>query len=359
MRPNTVHAAFTPVPTICHGGHFYSSSTMQDSLAGIIHSFVDHIKITNTNHPSVASLLRYIARFYHSGLIELGVDAFSGEHRLCLLECYKLNVQPAPESFHIPRVETVDGALDLFSLCFLVIFGNVLDFRTYSTPDGHPLDNKNPHDVNGIAVDERYNMCNARGVCIELLNWWSSKYRLRHNGVRNMDSSSTTPTTPRYAKTYDSFPIIFLLEEAALLLEYKRRAQEENREGAPGCSTSSLHDQILNVVYVFGEDAVDHWENLVTVSSEFCIEQLSMGLHKEYLEVVELDPPQAFGKGQIFLTSVLKSNQPMWQNHVKIMSSLEPQDLILHLSSFRLNISEVEIREGVFFKLLFFWCNIV
>jgi hypothetical protein len=256
-------------------------------------------------------------------------------------------------------VETVDGALDLFSLCFLVIFGNVLDFRTYSTPDGHPLDNKNPHDVNGIAVDERYNMCNARGVCIELLNWWSSKYRLRHNGVRNMDSSSTTPTTPRYAKTYDSFPIIFLLEEAALLLEYKRRAQEENREGAPGCSTSSLHDQILNVVYVFGEDAVDHWENLVTVSSEFCIEQLSMGLHKEYLEVVELDPPQAFGKGQIFLTSVLKSNQPMWQNHVKIMSSLEPQDLILHLSSFRLNISEVEIREGVFFKLLFFWCNIV
>jgi hypothetical protein len=44
---------------------------------------------------------------------------------------------------------------------------------------------------------------------------------------------------------------------------------------------------------------------------------------------------------------------------VKIMSSLEPQDLILHLSCFWLNIWEVEIREGVFFKLLFFWCNIV
>ena len=126
MRPNTVHAAFTPVASICHGGHFYSSSTMQDSLPGIIHSFVDHIKITNTNHPPVASLLRYMARFYHSGLIELGVEAFTGEYHLYFPDCIKLSIYlSAPETFHIPWVETVNGALDLFSLCFLVIFGNV------------------------------------------------------------------------------------------------------------------------------------------------------------------------------------------------------------------------------------------
>jgi hypothetical protein len=267
---------------------------MQDSLVGIIHSFVDHIKITNTNHPPVASLLRYMARFYHTGLIEVGVDAFSGEHHLCLLDCNKLNNYLAPEAFHIPRVETVDGALDLFSLCFLVIFGNVLDFRTYSTPDGHPQDNKNPNDVNGIAIEERYNMCTARGVCIELLRWWSSKYRLRYTGVRNVDSSST-----RHTKTYDDFPIIFLLEEAALFLEYKTRAELENREGAPGCSTRKLHDQILNVIYLFGEDAIAHWDNLVMAFSEFCSEQLKMGGPKKgYLEVVELEPPQVFGKGQ-------------------------------------------------------------
>jgi hypothetical protein len=296
MRPNTVHAAFTPVPSICHGGHFYSSSTMQDSLAGIIHSFVDHIKITNTNHPPVASLLRYMARFYHTGLIEVGVEAFTGEH-LCLLDCNKLNIYLAPETFHIPHVETVDGALDLFSLCFLVVFGNVLDFRTYSTPDGHPQDNKNPNDVNGIAIEERYNMCTARGVCIELLRWWSSKYRLRYTGVRSMVASFT-----RHAKTYDNFPINFLLEEAALLLKYKTLAQLENREGAPGCSASKLHDQILNVVYLLGEDASARWDNLVIASSEFCSEQLSMGGPKKgYLEVEELDPPQVFGKGQFSL----------------------------------------------------------
>lgn len=236
-----------------------------------------------------------MARFYHSGLIEVGLEAFTGEHHLCLLDCNKLNVYLAPETFHIPRVETVDGALDLFSLCFLVIFGNVLDFRTYTTPDGHPQVDKNPNDVNGIAVEERYNMCTARGVCIELLRWWSSKYRLTITGVRSMD-----PSSARYAKTYEDFPIIFLLEEAALLLEYKTRAQLENREGAPGCSSSKLRDQILNVVYLFGEDAIVHWEKLVMASSEFCSEQLSMsGPKKEYLEVVELDLPinNVFGKG--------------------------------------------------------------
>jgi len=78
MRPNTVHGAVTLLPSICYGEHFFSSSTMQDTLRGIFHSFVDHIKITNTNHPPVASLLRYMARFYHSGLVELGLEAFTG-----------------------------------------------------------------------------------------------------------------------------------------------------------------------------------------------------------------------------------------------------------------------------------------
>ena len=192
----------------------------------------------------------------------------------------------------------MDGALDLFSLCFLVIFGNVLDFRTYSTPDGYPLKKENPYDANGITVDERYNMCTARGVCIELLRWWSSKYRMRHTNMRSMD---TTSTMPRHAKTYDDFPIIFLLEESVLLLEYKIRAQRGGREGAPGCNASKLRDQILNVVYLFGEEANDHWDCLTAASSEFCDEQLSMGgPKKEYLEVVELHPPQVFGKDHFF-----------------------------------------------------------
>jgi hypothetical protein len=79
MRPNTLHAAFTPEPSICHGGHFYCTSTMQDTLRGMVHSFVDHIKITNTNHPPASALLRRMATFYFTGLVQIGKGNFGGE----------------------------------------------------------------------------------------------------------------------------------------------------------------------------------------------------------------------------------------------------------------------------------------
>ena len=169
----------------------------------------------------------------------------------------------------------------------------------YSTPNGYPQENKNPCNVNGIRIDECYNMCTVWGVCIELLHWWNSKYRLRHTDVRSMDSSSTALM---HLKMYNDFLITFLLEEAALLLEYKTQAQRENRQGAPSCSARKLCHQILNVVHLFGENASDHWEILVAASSEFCGEQLSMGgPKKEHLKVVELDHPQVFGEGHLFL----------------------------------------------------------
>ena len=70
MRANTIHAAYTPAATICHGGHFYSTSTAQDMLRGIVHSFVDHTKITNTNHPPAAALLRRMSTFYFTALVQ-------------------------------------------------------------------------------------------------------------------------------------------------------------------------------------------------------------------------------------------------------------------------------------------------
>ena len=65
-----MHAVFTPVATICHGGHFYSTSTLQDILRGMVHSFMDHTKITNTNHPAAAVLLRRMSTFYFAGLVQ-------------------------------------------------------------------------------------------------------------------------------------------------------------------------------------------------------------------------------------------------------------------------------------------------
>ena len=71
MRPNTPHAVFTPEDTIAMGGHFYSFSNMQDTIAGIIHTcIIDHV-ITNTEHPDTRVLLfrmlQYLYKFYVQG----------------------------------------------------------------------------------------------------------------------------------------------------------------------------------------------------------------------------------------------------------------------------------------------------
>jgi hypothetical protein len=71
-----MHAVFTPAATICHGGHFYTTSTLQDTLRGTVHSFMDHIKITNTNHPNAAALLRRMSTFYFTGLVQ---NVYEGE----------------------------------------------------------------------------------------------------------------------------------------------------------------------------------------------------------------------------------------------------------------------------------------
>lgn len=75
-----MHAVFTPVASIVHGGHFYCTSAMQDTLRGTVHSFVDHIKMTNTNHAPASILLRRMATFYFTGLVKIGREGFEGEY---------------------------------------------------------------------------------------------------------------------------------------------------------------------------------------------------------------------------------------------------------------------------------------
>jgi hypothetical protein len=69
MRPNTPHAVFTPENAICHGGHFYATSTMQDTMFGIVHTFIANAVLTNAHKVTHGLILRRIAVFYHSILV--------------------------------------------------------------------------------------------------------------------------------------------------------------------------------------------------------------------------------------------------------------------------------------------------
>jgi len=117
--------------------------------------------------------------------------------------------------------------------------------------------------------------------------------------MHGADPTDTTLNGLRPSDDFSSknFPLNFLIEEAVLLLEYKTRAEEGKRQGATGCSTSKLCDQISNVVNLLGGEARDRWDILQPASSEFCEQQLRIGVpERQCLEVVELDSPLSFGE---------------------------------------------------------------
>ena len=72
MRPNLPHVIYTPKHAICHGGHFYAISTIQDTMFGLVHSFISGNFVTNTDHPTSRKLLRRMAHFYHGAFV-LGI----------------------------------------------------------------------------------------------------------------------------------------------------------------------------------------------------------------------------------------------------------------------------------------------
>lgn len=74
MRPNTIHAVYTPKPTVVEGGHFLATSTMQDTMFGLIHSFVGDRFVTNTAHAASRFILRQMISFYHSALVKGTVE---------------------------------------------------------------------------------------------------------------------------------------------------------------------------------------------------------------------------------------------------------------------------------------------
>ena len=237
MRPNTTHMVFTPSDSICHGGHVFLTGSMQDTLRATIHSFVDHFQITNTNHHPAGMMLRRMALFYHAAFVLGDADSVEGTGLIFLDIIYGLTLFLDDECQHLPDVATVEGFLDFLALCFLVIFGNVLDFRTYlcSNEDERHSILKKKYDLNNIDVQERVNMCSARGMCFDLLDWWNAAFI-----IKAVENNGELP----------NFTEDFISKEASNLVRYKSRASMREREGAKGCTIEELTSQVLNVIKI-------------------------------------------------------------------------------------------------------------
>ena len=70
MRPNTLHAVYTPEHAVCRGGHYYATSTMQDTFSGLIHTFVCELTITNAIYTESRFILAEMINFYHTVLVK-------------------------------------------------------------------------------------------------------------------------------------------------------------------------------------------------------------------------------------------------------------------------------------------------
>lgn len=141
-------------------------------------------------------------------------------------------------SSHIPKVETIEGLMNLIRACILVILGNVLDFRTYKSPnEDNPQiarmgDAFKSCDINAIPFYERTSICYARGVALRLFDW------IRQCAIVK-DSAG---------ELVEDLPSLFLVQITRLLLTYKKEANACRRDEDVDHSLPALLRQVENVI---------------------------------------------------------------------------------------------------------------
>ncbi|KAF8881118.1 hypothetical protein BD779DRAFT_1675606 [Infundibulicybe gibba] len=216
MRPNTPHAVYTHGHAICHGGHFYATSCLQDTLYSLIHSFVAGSVVTNTEHRASRQILRRMVQFYH--------HVHTNELASSI---------PVAEGYqdHMLSLDTSSGVLDLFSICILTEASNILSLETYE---------------DGMSLEEMRSCVEARQRSRDLISWFFSKYELVRSGV----------VLDGYKEVYWRFLARILLG----LVKYM--VLVEGDAAVEGCTWSAVMDEVDKCFRGVKEyiSATSYWE---------------------------------------------------------------------------------------------------
>ncbi|KDR84716.1 hypothetical protein GALMADRAFT_46028, partial [Galerina marginata CBS 339.88] len=164
MGPDCPHWVYTPFHTICSGGHYTASATIQDTMIGLIHTFMLDSFISNTNHTPTRILLCRLASFYYQGLVKKKYNKHEIAHA------------------HLLDLENFSSVIDLMSFCNLIIFINVLDFKTYMYNKYIAANNVKEltqerlaaieaFDFNAVVPKDRMRYQHARGQAYALIDW--------------------------------------------------------------------------------------------------------------------------------------------------------------------------------------------
>ena len=141
---------------------------------------------------------------------------------------------------HLPDLDCIDGVLNLLSACILVVLGNVLDFRTYRTPNQYEDTNADERlrelltgiDLNTIPENERKAICYARGVALHVMEWICECCVIKFSD----------------SQVIEDLPFTFFIQVANSIWYHKKFADDRNRNGAPDCTLVGMRRQITNLI---------------------------------------------------------------------------------------------------------------
>ncbi|KAJ3507190.1 hypothetical protein NLJ89_g6444 [Agrocybe chaxingu] len=191
MRPNTPHCVFTLESSICHGAHFYATSTIRSSCYGLIHSFLAGNVISNTEHESESrELLRRLVTYYHS--------------------VYMNPNYPESLTSHAIDLSSFDGLVDFLVLFNVFHLSNVLYSKTYTRQ---------------ISVQEHLDFVEGRRLCQSILAWYDRRFCIAPVSER-----------PVIADT----GALFFHGQLQALIEYQRRVDVERNRDASGSQEAGL-----------------------------------------------------------------------------------------------------------------------
>ncbi|KAF8174866.1 hypothetical protein BJ912DRAFT_1064510 [Pholiota molesta] len=221
MRPNTLHAVYTPEHAVCRGGHFYATSTMQDTFVGLVHAFICDKFITNTSHAPSRFILAEMINFYHTALVKNNLRAND------------------PARHHVPALKTEESLMDFLVVCGLGVLINVLSLETYTAPglngrfamDKTQAQQWKKYDINALSEDDRKLYCLARAQSFELIAWLNWNFS---TGLENIPM--------------ESLFTIMLTNMCKMLCDYKWWADKEEIKCMADFTLERLQGQITGVL---------------------------------------------------------------------------------------------------------------
>lgn len=172
----------------------------------------------------------------------------------------------------------------LLTLCAMALFMNAIDQRTYVpfgqaganiTPEEHTRQQRT--DINSIPLIERRHFCYVRGLALDLVRWFFSRYGVG-DSMQDSGGGYLGPLAPIMASI------------AVEMVCYKSKAE---KKGIPGfCSVPAFERQIKQALFAFEgfEEAYNTCYQAALAQSDK--DGISLAFILEDLTLVALNPPR-------------------------------------------------------------------